>query len=253
MDRGKVMGALDGENYPSAFISAVERIVQANIKQGRLDKFLANGTVASEEEYIRLVVRHYKRDGDYVWAVQNTNSPDIWEPLFKQLRAWAFIALGRRNFLSFNERQQHAKQCAIDAAMTIRARRFPYDAYFQAWAHVVVTFVCANHVRKARSGRSVPIEAQISLDAWDGWSRVSEDPLAEAARRRVEQQYDLMQHITDLSEAQQRFVLLYYFEDRDYDEIAELMGRSKNALYKLNFDALANLRKKLLLSQHNYE
>jgi RNA polymerase sigma factor (sigma-70 family) len=55
---------------------------------------------------------------------------------------------------------------------------------------------------------------------------------------------DLLDAIDQLSSEDRRtIILLYYFEGKDFDEIAEVLDRTKNALYKLHFDALENLRK----------
>jgi RNA polymerase sigma factor (sigma-70 family) len=151
------------------------------------------------------------------------------------------------------QRQEHAEACAGDAAVVIRTQPFPFDTEFNGWACTVVIYVCANHVRRERGGPSVPDRAQVSLDEDNGLSQVIRDPSSENDQRRADQRHDLMQHVSALSDAQQQFVMLHYFEEMGYDQIVDIMDRSKNALYKLNFDALANLRKKLLLSEHNYE
>ena len=236
-----------------ALARAVAHIVWANAEQGRLAKFLAAGDVADERDYVRCVVSRYREQYDYVRRLQESEDAQVWEALFTRLQKRAYGVLTKKQFLIPGERYEHAVQCATDAALVIARRRFPFDTYFHAWANVVVYYVCGNHVRQARNGRSVPDEAQVSLDAWDGWLQNVADPAAEVAHSRVEQRHDLLQQVATLAEAQRNFVMLYYFEQKSYEEIAALMGRSKNALYKLHFDALTNLRQKMLLNQTIYE
>ncbi len=235
------------------FVQDVASIVRQNASRGRLRKFLESETVASVHEYVQLVAAHYRRQAGAVAAVKQSDDPEIWEPFYILLQKWAYGALTKRDHLYPAERQDHAEACAADAAVVIRTQNFPFDAEFEAWAYNVVVYVCASHVRKARGGPSVPDHAQVSLEQSTGATRSVVDPQADIRRRRFDQRYDLMQHIRALSGAQQQFVMLHYLEEKGYDEIAALMGRSKNALYKLNFDALANLRKKMVLSEHKYE
>lgn len=249
----QTLHSLHQEEEPD-FSRAVARIVRYNIERGRLRKFLTNETVADEAEYVRLVAEHYRRQRDYVHGVRETDDPAIWEPLFVLLQKAAYRSLTALGFEDDPlQRYDHAKTCASEAGIVLVRRPFPFDTNFKAWAFNVVRFVCQNYVRKNRNSRSVPPEMQVSLDAWDGWAQNLADPASTDAKKRVELQLDLLQCIADLSAAQRQFVLLHYFEHKSYDEIAELMGRNKNALYKLNFDALNNLRKNMLLNRHNYE
>jgi RNA polymerase sigma factor (sigma-70 family) len=108
-------------------------------------------------------------------------------------------------------------------------------------------------MRKHTGGRSVPRRAQVSLDAHDGWLHNLADPGAEQVQRRLEQRHDLLQQVERLGDAQRQFVVLYYFEQKSYAEVADILKKNKNALYKLNFDALDNLRKGFLLTEHGHE
>lgn len=248
----EALQALEQEEEP-AFVRAVSRIVWQNVDKGRLRKFLANESVANEQEYVRCVAAHYRAQRDYVHRLRHTDDPQVWEPLYILLQKASYRALTRMSFQNQVERYNHAVQCASDAAIVLATRPFPFDTDFKAWAFVIVQYICKNHVRKARSGRSVPDDAQVSLDAWDGWVQNFPDPASGSGQKRVEQRLDLLQCIANLSPSQREFVMLHYFEHKTYEEIAALMGRNKNALYKLNFDALNNLRKNMLLNRHNYE
>lgn len=239
--------------YGPQFVKDVTAIVRQNARQGRLQKFIDNGTVASAHEYVQRVASEYRRQAHYVRALQTSDDPELWEPFFILLQKWAYGALSRRSFREPAERQDHAESCAADAAIVIRTQPFPFDTEFDAWACMVVTYTCANHVRRARRGPSVRDHNQISLEQTPGLPEILPDQAAENEHKRAGQRHDLLQHVDTLSKAQQQFIMLHYFQELGYDEISTIMGRTTNALYKLNFDALANLRKKMLLSEHNYE
>ncbi len=55
------------------------------------------------------------------------------------------------------------------------------------------------------------------------------------------------------SEARKQVVLLRYFESYTFQQIALKLDKSDNAIYKLHFDALNNLRKIWESSQDIYE
>lgn len=244
---------LEVEHEEPAIARVVARIVRANVQQGRLRKFLLSGAVASEGEYVRLVATRYRQQREYVRLVKDVQDAGVWETLYVQLQKWAYGVLTKKQFGAPRTRFDHAVQCATDAALVILDRHFPFDADFHAWAYVIVYYVCRSHVRRERRGRSVPDEAQVSLDRWEGWLENLSDATASSAQRQAEMQHDLLQYVAALGESQREFVVLYYFEQKSYADVARLMGRDKNALYKLNFDALSNLRKKMLLNQHIYE
>jgi RNA polymerase sigma factor (sigma-70 family) len=234
-------------------IQAIAPIVWANYDRGRVHRFLANGDVAGIDDYIDVVAAHFREQHDYVRRVQIETDPELWDILFQQLQRRAYGILTKDAFLEPRERYEHALQCATDASLVIADRHFPYDASFEAWAYVVLRYTCKNHMRKHRGGRSVPRRAQVSLDAHDGWLHNLSDPGAEQMHRRLEQRHDLLQQVERLGDAQRRFVLLYYFEQKSYAEVADILKKNKNALYKLNFDALDNLRKGLMLMDRTHE
>ena len=65
---------------------------------------------------------------------------------------------------------------------------------------------------------------------------------------------DLLSAVNKLnSEDRKRFIQLYYFEGLGFQEIAKILDRTTNALYKLHFDALENLRKILLDEGYTHE
>lgn len=234
-------------------IQAITPVLWANYDQGRVHRFLANGDAGDIGDYVNIVAAHFREQHDYVRLVQIETDREVWDILFQRLQRQAYGILAKNGFLEARERYEHALQCATDASLVIADRRFPYDASFEAWAYVVLRYTCKSHMRKHISGRSVPRRAQVSLDAYDGWLHNLADPGAEQMHRRLEQRHDLLQQVEGLSDAQRRFVLLYYFEQKSYAEVAEILKKNKNALYKLNFDALDSLRKRLLLAEHRHE
>lgn len=232
---------------------SVTRIVWANYDQGRIHQFLSNGNAENVCAYIDLVLTHYDEQHEYVQRLQEAKDTDLWQALFQRLQKYAYRMLSKFGFLEPRQRFEHALQCATDASLVIADRRFPFDTQFDAWVYMILFNTCRNHVRNETRGRSVPPGAQVSLDAYDGWLQNLEDPGSEQMHRRFEQRYDLLDQIERLGDAQREFVLLYYFEQKSYAEVGQIMGKKTNTLYKLNFDALDSLRKNFLVGEQSYE
>ena len=225
---------------------AVRETARANYDSGRIERFLSGGAVQNVRSYVSRMATHYREQREYVTRVQKNQDHELWEALFVKLQKWAYSILSKKQFLEPTERYINAVQCAADAGVVIANRPFPYDTHFDAWAYVTLRFVCLNHMRRMRNEASVPPEVEVSLDRWNGWLQSLRDPGGEQARQRFEQRHDLLKCIGELAEAQRTFVILYYFEQKSYDDIAAITGKNKNALYKVNFDALYNLRKSAL-------
>lgn len=231
---------------------AVTRIVWANVDHGRVYKFLSNGDAVDVDDYVDRVLNYYRLHHEHVRRIQESADPGLWDALFQKLQKLAYGILSKHSFMAPRERFEHALQCATDASLVIADRRFPFDTNFEAWTYVVLLYTCKNHMRAERRERSAPYGEVVSLDAHDGWMQNLVDPTGEQMRRSFEQQHDLLQQVEKLGDAQREFVQLYYFEQKSYGEVAEIMGKKANALYKLNFDALDNLRKNFLIGEHRY-
>jgi RNA polymerase sigma factor (sigma-70 family) len=232
--------ALSGE-HNAACRETIGAIVVDNLDSGRLVRFLENGTVGSVAEYVQRVVTHYGRWSDYLARLEQQDD-ETWDELYEQLQAWARGLLRRVTFSTWAERNQHAVDCATDAALVLTRQTFPFDVNFEAWTYVVLRNVTLRHIDNWINPTSVPAERQIAFANYDDWLQNTPDPTADEARRRFEWRQVLNPPLKRLSDAQQELIQLYYFESKSYAEIASFTGKTRNALYKSHFDALQKLR-----------
>lgn len=225
------------------FIRAVQRILEINCQQGRVRKFLESGTADTYEDYVARVAHAYEEQHHYVHLVQEVQDHEIWLELYEQMQKWAYAILTKREFLHPQARFQHGIDCAAEAAVTVLKRHFPFDVAFGAWVHQIVYYTCLYHIRKEGRAYPAPQEKMVPLDKWEGWLENMVDPNAGEEPEQFALRDLLLQAIEKLSDSQQEFVLLHYFKGRTFAEIADLTGRSLNAVYQLHHKALKELRK----------
>ncbi|MCI0398683.1 MAG: sigma-70 family RNA polymerase sigma factor [Chloroflexi bacterium] len=231
--------------------AAIRPLVFAHLSECRVRSFLNSGTVLTPGEYILRVVTYYQEWHEYVYQLQVEKNPHLWEALLVKLQKWAYAFLRRKGVPQGTEIIQVAADCAADAGTLLARLRFPFDTHFDAWACTVAKKVCQQQLSKLWSKNDSPYKAGMALEEQ---LKTLGDPASLDDTRLVEIRLDLLQAIEQLaSETRQQFILLYYFEQRSFDEVAEVMGRSKNALYKLHFDTLKELGKILAQRGNKYE
>jgi RNA polymerase sigma factor (sigma-70 family) len=234
------------EQKGAELATAVTPIIFTNLDKGRMQTFLEKQN-CTPSDYVRRVANTYEQWHEYVQAVQIEKRTDVWQPLYEQLQKWAYSYLPRIGYPSYarrDERLQQAQTCAAEAAVTLLDAYFPYDVNFDPWACTLLQNVTRKQMNRRIRPRLEAQRQEIELDAWDNWLHNLSDPAGEDDQHLVERRVDLLKAIDQLSsEARQQFLLLYYFEGKTFKEIAALMGKSQNALYKLHSDALDNLRK----------
>lgn len=246
----KLLQQMDGERGEIA--EAIRPILIANVKSERVQSFLEKEHTPAQ--YLQRVLRYYREWYDHVYRVQVVKSPEVWEPLYVLLQKWAYAFLRRRGFPAHGDRYEHALACAGEAASTILATRFPFDVHFERWAYVILQNICRRHIDRHWNSADVLHHNPVALDKFDDWIHnlapsAARDDIGLATLR-----HDLLQALQALnSDDRREFLLRYYFQQRTFDEIAVTMDRSKNALYKLHFDALAELRKIWQEKQDNNE
>lgn len=225
-----------------AVVEAIREIVFKNHDSCRIHKFLEDGETPGD--YVERVLKHYREWHDYVYRLKNVQDQATWKNFVEEkLQSWAYYVLRRKGFPKRGNRRRHASDCATDAAVAILDSHFPYDVHFERWAHVLTQYVCLRHIERHWHPSATFQDKMISLDEYDGWLQNLANPSAEDETRRLTLQHDLRQAVDQLStETRREFIRLYYFRQYSFDEIAAKMNKNKNALYKLHFDALENLR-----------
>ena len=138
-----------------------------------------------------------------------------------------------------------AHQAAADAMLAVMARldQFRGESRFTTWAYKFVMFEVS-----AKIGRHFWRTAPIPLSAGD-WDRLPDrfglDPAGASERR------DFIRAVRravdeDLTGHQRRIFVLLVLDGVPLDAVAEKLGTSRNALYKVMFDARRKLRASLV-------
>ena len=216
---------------------AVAPIVLLNLAEGRVEKFLESGTTQTVEQYIQRVVRYYLKCHESIRLLE-AEQEEAWQEFIQKLVKWAYAFLRRKGVPEHIGRAQIADDCGHEAGARLANIRFPYDVHYDSWSCRVTHNVCLNYIRKHTEKLEY---VDLDLSEVSEWLAASSKP---ADTIQADKRMDLLNAIDQLySEDRKTFILLYYFEGKDFDEIAEILDRTKNALYKLHFDALENLRK----------
>lgn len=216
---------------------AVGQVLLANLAEGRVEKFLNSGTSQTVGEYGHRVCNYYKEHHDYIRELQ-AEEVDAWKELLIKLRKWAYAFIRKKGVPVQADRFQIAEDCANEAGARLANIRFPYDIHYDSWACRVDQNVCLNYIRRHTDKLEY---VDLDLSETDEWLRAFSNP---DRTTHSDNRIDLLAAIEQLgSEDRQHFIYLHYFEGKSFSEIADILGRTKNALYKLHFDALENLRK----------
>ncbi len=227
---------------------AITPIIRQSLVGGRVAKVLGGDPELGAAGYVRRVAEHYELEHERVHALL-AKDEESWKILVRVMQGWAFwILLGRRFGPGRREWAKHwAGPCAQDAAVILLTKPFPFDVAFDPWAHEVVRNVCKRRLKDefgSEDGKKRP--APLSLDETEDWEEHLRDPRQEQAFVGDDELEEMLILVGRMaSELRREFVILYYLEGRGFDEIALLMGRERNTLYKLHFDAKEELRKLL--------
>lgn len=223
-------------------------IVMNNWADGRVDKFFKNKTEESSYNYICRVDNYYSICHEFVSQI-DSGDEDAWNELLVKLRKWAYVFLRTKGLPNHLNLIEIANDCANDAGGRLVNIRFPYDVHYDSWCCRVVQNVCFNYIRQ-HTDKKMYADFDMDLSETDEWLR--ELSISDETKS-AEMRLDLLDAIEELSsEDRKLFIILYYFEGRSFAEISEILERTPNALYKLHFDALENLRKILEDKGYNF-
>ncbi|MFN8597860.1 MAG: RNA polymerase sigma factor [Anaerolineae bacterium] len=226
------------------FAAALRPILFANLERGRIDFYLDGQAQAQLHDYVGRVADYYDRLSPYLYNIQQAKSPEVWEALSQTLRQWAYGILWQAPGL-IADLNQLAAEYADAAAEKILTAYFPYDTEFEPWAYVLVRNVCRQLLRREHP----------SLELLDDERLVQTPDLAQADdTRRRDLRRDLLVAIEQLSsDARRQMIVLHYFQGYTLPDIAVRLNKTMSAVYKLHFDALAELRKIWAGQEHKDE
>lgn len=231
------------EAIPPELASCIRPVLAANLDRGRVEYFVGDD-FARVGEYVQRVVDHYERLSPYIKAVQKNKSDDVWLPLFKNLQTWAYNFLLRKNFYPSPETQVIAEECAAEAAMHLLDAHFPYDTDFEPWAHTIITKTCLHYFRDETKKSVIPAKNLTELDE-------TQPDLNAVAFMEQDISGNLLEVLSQLSDARCQVLQLHYLKNMSLPEIAKVLGKSLGAVYSLHFNALEDLRKILGKNRNN--
>ena len=139
-----------------------------------------------------------------------------------------------------------AEDVSQDIFVKVYRARMKYEpkAKFSTWLYRIAVNHCLNEIRARKSQPSLSVPINDLLEEPEGenpGTRLSKSELRDAVKKAVD----------SLPENQRMAVILARYEDMSYDEIAETMGMSLEAVKSVLFRAKENL--KLALSKFERE
>ncbi len=255
-----------------ALVECVVRIVSRNLASGRVQRVIRlgqqedtgtgkqgdGGDLSSApnspdiptqiDEYADRVIACYLQEHHRVERLAAQHNGE-WERLFEQLAIRAYHMLLRMQVPAARAAVESA-DFAQETCETIFGHPFPYDVSFDAWA----TRILKNHIlrRYTRSRDLIDREpGTMSLDR-PGQSEMENgfslydllsDESSASAFERVEVREWLIQTIAHLrSQAQQQVIIYTFFYELSDEEIAQRLGKTRNAVHILRHRALQRLK-----------
>lgn len=220
-------------------VNQIRPILFANLDRDRIYGFTED-EVVRVQEYVKRVFHIYADRNVYIHSVQIERSTLVWEPLFKQMQAWAYHFFLSKNFYPGEATQEIASGCATEAAIHLLNAYFPYDTDFEPWVCVIVHNTCLKWIRKETNKSVIPAQNILEMD-----ETLNDlvDPAFLEQRDHADLASDLLDAFAKLSSERRQVIELFYFNDLSPEEIAKKMGKSVGAIYNLKFNALNDLRK----------
>lgn len=228
-------------------VNQIRPILFANLDRDRIYGFTED-KVVRVQEYVKRVFHIYADRNLYIHSVQIERSTLVWEPLFKQMQAWAYHFFLSKNFYPGEATQAIASGCATEAALHVLSAYFPYDTDFEPWVCVIVHNTCLKWMRKETNKSVIPSQNILEMD--ETLNDLA-DPAFLDQRGATDLAGDLLDVISELSSERRQVIELLYFDDLSPAEVAAKMGKSVGAIYNLKFNAFNDLRKILNKKRDN--
>jgi RNA polymerase sigma factor (sigma-70 family) len=174
---------------------------------------------------------------------------EAWETLTRQLTQAAQRMLLHSRFGHLYAREQ-AAEMSQQACEHIFAAAYPWDISFDLWAHTIVRNIFLQRYTRSHDLMDREIMKGDPLELEEIHGRAYLDFQAESctcSAAQHEQNYldasELIQAIEQMQSRQRRAVILYtYYEELSDEEIAHVIGKSRNAVQTLRHRALRQLR-----------
>lgn len=240
---------LEAEKRGYAVIKAIRPIIANNLKMGRVDYFLNEKEGRTPAGYVERVAEHYENLKDYVRQLQIEKSEEAWTSLFEQLQRWVYNFLVGKNFESSRHTFNLAVEYATEAAAALLVAVFPYDVTFDAWACILARNVTCKQLKQSKKASLTNGDNTLPLEEELAYNHHAD---SESDRKLSDLQRDLLDAIATLpSPTRQSVILLHYFYDLSFSEIAQELNQPINTVYQEHYRGRSDLRK--ILRQNGYK
>ena len=149
---------------------------------------------------------------------------------------WALVVTFRRYDRPLEEEDlEDFRQDILEALFSDHARKLrQYEsrngATLATWLRVVVTRFAIDRIRQRSAGVRLESLEKVLPEA-EGEVDWNEDSAPEKAVLHAERRQQVLGLLRELSPGDQLFVRLFYYQDATIEEVAEVMGISRNAAY----------------------
>ena len=139
-----------------------------------------------------------------------------------------------------------AEDCVQDTfiRLAVKKPKFNGKSSFKTWLYTIGRNIAADHRRRNRRSRGVPL---------DDYSSLSDETDLEQSYLITEQKINLRHAICRLKEDYQQVLYLTYFEDFSNEETARITGRSRKQIENLLYNARKALKTELEKEGFSYE
>lgn len=220
----------------------ISSLIRRSVEYGRANRVLGeNPHDDACREYVEKIITYQKKYHNLI-ACLDRGDLEVWTKTIKNIRKWANGYLIRQN-IHGPLKKKIVEESVPNAVMAYLSGTYLYDTNFDAWFCVLVQNVCRKYIKEQLHPNHKNHNAAVSYDKYEFLLEALADNNEIASQRTRELRSDLLEAVEKLSsQARQELIILHYFEGYSFKEIAKKMERSLNAVYKLHFDALNELR-----------
>ncbi|MCB9134785.1 MAG: sigma-70 family RNA polymerase sigma factor [Anaerolineales bacterium] len=215
----------------NALSTALRPIIFTNLERGRIQEYFRD---MAPEEYVERVVVFYERQHPYISKLLDARDNDEWTKLCEVLNKKAY-----HYYVSYGQPSQVATELAEESANEAASRlfttHFPYDLDFWPWMYTLLRFVC---IARLKAMTAHPSQ---TLTDFEETLTDSTVPTGRNLERKMAARQEVLHAIGKLGPNRQQVILLHYYENYSFPEIAQMMDKSINAIHQLHLQARRDL------------
>jgi RNA polymerase sigma factor (sigma-70 family) len=230
-------------NIQNARLSqTISALLHRSVEYGRAQKALGENPDDNVcREYVERVINYYQEHHALVTHLERGDA-ETWIETIKKIQRWANGYFIQRKMYG-RLRKKCVEECVPNTVLAYLSSSYYYDTDFDAWFCVLVQNVCRNYIKDQRHPNHTAQAQALSYDKFEFLLEALADKNEIDSRKLSELRSVLLEAVEKLSSnARRELILLLYFSDYSFKEIADSMDKTLNATYKVHFDALNELR-----------